>query len=146
MADSMNSLLGPPRRTYRRAVLLWAAALLIGSLQPIRPVHIHFGLVHHLVHFLGFGVLAFLATAGFGNPFRFSWWPAAASFLFGLTIEILQHWQYRIPLEWRDVRDNAIGIVTFAAIYHILCWRRRGTAGNATVPAGTAAAIDRTSE
>jgi hypothetical protein len=119
-------------RTYRRAALLWGAALLIGSLQPIRPAHIHFGFAHHLLHFIGFGILAFLAAAGFGNPVRFSWRPAAASFLFGLAIELLQHWQYSIPMEWRDVRDNAIGILTFVAIYQRL--------GQARHPA-----IDRTS-
>ena len=118
---------GPSRRPiYRCAAILWATALLIGSLQPNRPAHIHFGVAHQALHWLGFGLLAYLATAGFGKLGRTWLGPAAAAFLLGFTIELLQHRQYRIPIEWCDVRDDAIGILVVAAICRIVYgWRLR---------------------
>jgi hypothetical protein len=117
------------RGRFRKAALIWAAALLIGSLQPSRPASIHFGLAHHIVHLLAFGVLAFLATAGFGNPGRFSLSPAAASLLLGFAIEFIQHWQNRAPIEWHDVRDDAIGILAFTSFCHLV-YRRRVDTGD----------------
>jgi hypothetical protein len=116
----------PGRNTYRTASLLWAAALLIGSLQPSRPANIHYSPGHNIVHFLGFGALAFLATVGFGNPVRSSFWPATACFFFGFAIEFLQHWQNRMPIEWHDVRDNAIGILAAIALLHAVYRRTDG--------------------
>jgi hypothetical protein len=108
------------RATYRIATFIWAATLLIASLQPRRPPHFHFSLGHHIAHFLGFGALAFLATVGFGKATHTSLWPAAASFLFGFAIEFLQHLENRKPIEWHDVRDNAIGIIVFAVLSHLV--------------------------
>lgn len=113
----------PKRARYRTAALIWSLALLIGSLQPSRPAHIHFGTIHHMAHILGFGLLAVLLAAASSNRDRVSYWPPAAVFVFGLTIELLQHWLYRIPLEWCDVRDDAIGIVAFTVLYQL--WRHR---------------------
>jgi hypothetical protein len=113
--------------TYRLATLLWAAALLIASLQPWRAPNFHFSIAHHVAHFLGFGVLAFFATVGFGKASRISLWPAAASFLFGFSIEFLQHLQNRKPIEWHDVRDNAIGIIVLTACCHMV-YRRTANA------------------
>lgn len=101
--------------TYRAATLIWATVLLILSLQPSRPGNIHLGVAHRIAHFLGFGALALMATLGFGRPGRNSLQPAAACFLFGLAIEFLQHWQNQMPVEWPDVRDNAVGIGVFTA-------------------------------
>ena len=108
------------RSIYRTAALLWAAALFIGSLQPYRPAHIHRGAIHHLLHVFAFGILTFLLIAAHNKLDRISLWPAAAVFLFGFTIELLQHWSYRNPLEWNDVRDDAIGICAVTALYLIL--------------------------
>ncbi len=105
---------------YRIAAITWAIALLIGSLQPMRPAHFHFSIAHHVAHFLGFGALAFLAIVGFDNHSRSSRWPAAASFLFGFAIEFLQHWQNRMPIEWYDVRDDAVGVLAFAVFCHMV--------------------------
>jgi hypothetical protein len=118
---------GPSRAKYRTAALIWAAILLIGSLQPERPGHIHFGIPHHIIHLVGFGALAFLATGGFGRPGRTSLFPAAASFLFGLGIELLQHLQNRAPMEWNDVRDDAVGILAFTLTFHLLYRHRDPT-------------------
>jgi hypothetical protein len=78
---------------------------------------------HQIAHFLGFGALAFLATLGFRRSGRNSLEPAAASFLFGLVIEFLQHWQNQMPVEWPDVRDNAVGIGVFTA-FCLVCQRK----------------------
>jgi hypothetical protein len=110
------------RSTYRKVTLLWAAALLIASLQPMRPAHFHFSAAHHVAHFLAFGALALLATVGFSDARRIALWPATASFLFGFAIEFLQHLQNRNPVEWHDVRDDAIGILAFAALCHMIYW------------------------
>jgi hypothetical protein len=119
-----NSISGRSQRPlYRTAALIWATALLIGSLQPRRPANFHFSVAHHVAHFLGFGALAFLATVGFGNPIRNSLWPAAASFLFGFVIEFLQHVQNRMPIEWYDVLDDAVGALAFAAFCRIVYCR-----------------------
>jgi hypothetical protein len=129
-----GSIFGHSRRaTYRIATLIWAAALLIASLQPRRPPHFHFSLAHHIAHFLGFGALAFLATVGFGKPTRISLWPAAAAFLFGFAIEFLQHLENRGPIEWHDVRDNAIGIVVLTLLSHMV-YRRTHDAKKGQLP------------
>ncbi len=118
-----NSISRHPRlAAYRIAAITWAVALLIGSLQPMRPAHFHFSIAHHVAHFLGFGALALLAIVGFDNHSS-SLWPAAASFLFGFAIEFLQHWQNRMPIEWYDVRDDAVGVLAFAVFCHMVYGR-----------------------
>jgi hypothetical protein len=119
------------RAAYRTAALVWAAVLLIASLQPKRPPNFHFSVAHHVVHFLCFGALAFLATVGFGNLGRTSPLPAAATFLFGFTIEFLQHLQNRQSIEWYDVLDDAVGILAFAAFCYV---ESRRTADAKRVP------------
>ncbi len=106
---------------FRIAAFIWATALFIGSLQPNRPAHIHYGPIHHTAHVLGFGILTFLLAAGYGNRHRVTFGSAAAVFAFGFTIELLQHWLYRMPIEWRDVRDDGIGVVAVVALYQIFC-------------------------
>jgi hypothetical protein len=108
------------RAKYRTAAIMWALALLIGSLQPTRPPHFHFSMAHHVAHFLCFGALAFLAAVGFGSTSCSPLWPSVASFLFGFTIEFLQHLENRKPIEWHDVRDDAIGITVFMAFWQII--------------------------
>jgi VanZ family protein len=127
--DVLNSVFEPQRRrAYRIAALMWAAALFIVSLQPKRPSNFHFSLTHHIAHLFGFGALAFLATVGFSRTGRMSVWPAAASFLLGLAIEFLQHLQNQKPVEWQDVRDDAIGVLVVAAISHLVYrWRTEQT-------------------
>jgi len=107
-----------PRRTgYRAVAIAWGIALLIGSLQPIRPLGIHFGFVHHTAHLLCFGALAFFAAAGFGNPGRISLWPATGSFTLCFAIEFLQHLENHMPIEWHDLGDDAIGILAFSLLF-----------------------------
>jgi hypothetical protein len=115
-----------PRAILRAAAFIWGAALFIGSLQPSRPAHIHYGPIHHFAHFLGFGVLTFLLTIAYGNRDRISLWPAVVVFAFGFTIELLQHWVYRMPIEWRDVSDDGMSAVAVAALYQIFRSMTRG--------------------
>src|SRR5579863_3949415 len=119
-----HSLFDPSRRVkYRFATLVWATALLIASLQPKRPANFHFSVAHHIAHFLSFGALAFVATVGFGNFGNASLWSALGCCVFGFTIECLQHLQFGMPVEWHDVRDDAIGIIAFVIICHVTFWR-----------------------
>jgi hypothetical protein len=108
--------------TYRIATFIWAAILLIVSLQPRRPANFHSSIAHHVAHLLAFGALAFLATVGFGDARRIALWPATAAFLFGFAIEFVQHVHNRKSIEWHDVRDNAIGILAFTALCHMIYW------------------------
>jgi hypothetical protein len=117
----------PHQARYRIGALVWATALLIVSLQPIRPGSIDFGMVHRLAHFLCFGALAFLATRGFGAPDRISLLPASESFIFGFAIEFLQHCLNRMSIEWYDVRDDAVGILAFTALFYATHRGRIGT-------------------
>jgi hypothetical protein len=114
---------------YRTAMFIWASVLLMASLQPKRPPHFHFSIAHRVAHFLGFGSLAFLARMGFADPGRTLFLPAAMSFVFGFAIELVQHWQNTMPIEWWDVRDDAIGILGAAILCEILC-RRIGYEGS----------------
>jgi hypothetical protein len=116
---------------YRTAAIVWGMALLVGSLQPHRPGHMHAGVVHHIVHVSCFGALAVLVALGFSNPRRPARWPASVAFLFGFGIEFLQHWKNRMPIEWYDVRDDAAGILVFSALLYIAC----------RLPAGPASAL-----
>jgi hypothetical protein len=81
---------------------------------------------------LGFGALAFLSTVGFSRTGRTSVRPAAASSLLGLAIEFLQHLQNQKPVEWQDVRDDAIGVLVVAAICHLVYRRQLGFSVNAS--------------
>jgi hypothetical protein len=126
--DFQNPPLGDPYRArYRTGALIWATALLILSLQPMRPGNIHFGLLHRLAHFLCFGALAFLGTRGFLRPGRISLWPASECFIFGLAIEFLQHCQNRMSIEWNDVRDDALGILAFTVLFYATHRSHAGT-------------------
>jgi hypothetical protein len=122
-----NSISWCPRASICRSIaLIWAAALLIGSLQPMRPAHFHFSMAHHVAHFVAFGALAFLSIVGFDNRCRIALGPATAALLLGFMIEFLQHLQNRMPIEWYDVRDDAFGVIVFAALCHMAYRRRSG--------------------
>jgi VanZ family protein len=105
---------------YRLAAVIWAAVLLVISLQPARPGNIHSGPAHNVAHFLSFGALAFLAARAFGLADRISVRPALVSFFWGLMIEYLQHVLNRMPVEWYDVRDDTAGIIVFMILGHTL--------------------------
>ena len=74
------------RARYRTAALIWAAALLIGSLQPKRPANIHFGTPHHIswvsVRWLSWLPPDSVTLSGLrsGQPLRHSVWASRSSF------------------------------------------------------------------
>lgn len=101
------------------------------SLQPERPASLRFeylGItVHQTVHVLCFAILAFLASRVF-EGWSSSKWAGPLCLLFGISIEVMQHWIYGQAIEWADVREDAIGIVVMLLITG--WWRRPGTAGD----------------
>lgn len=114
----------PRRSQLRVATIVWGAALLVGSLQPNRPAGIHFGFLHHAAHIICYGALAFLAAAGYGRARAIPLWPTTCCLLFGLLIEFAEHLQSGMPVEWYDVRGDAIGILLFTALFCALDARR----------------------
>jgi len=128
---------GPSKTPWRAVAALLCGILLIvlivGSLcsplakQYLRPVlsqHSFPQLIrmyqHRLVHVSGFGLPAALLFAICSIR-----WQLAASALFLILIaigmEYIQHWIYRGPLEWWDIRDDVGGILIGALVAFV--WR-----------------------
>jgi len=104
---------------------IWTAAVVAISLQPFRPPH-DSGLsrMHRPVHFLLFGVTALIlwrVVASIGRPRRPWLCAILCTVALGLAIELLQHLTYRNPMEWWDVRDDALSAA--AAVFLILLAR-----------------------
>jgi hypothetical protein len=115
-----NSSYAHSRRVAcQAATIIWAVALLAGSLQPRRPANFHSSPAHQVAHFLGFGLLALLAAVSFGKPGAIGVWPVLSPLFLGVAIEFLEHWKNEMPVEWYDVREDAVGILVFAAIWHL---------------------------
>lgn len=106
------------RQAYKYAVILYAAVLAAGSLQPMRPAGFHDSQGHGLLHFVCFGALALLANRAFPGRLSLAW-IAPVSVLFGLTLEALQALGAHDLMEWCDVRDDAVG-VGLASIFMLL--------------------------
>jgi len=96
------------RRVLLRVTQVWLLVLIVGSLQPARP-GVVVGL-HREIHWLAFAGAAFLLFSLSLNR-RQQIHCATALFLLGLSLEFLQHQIYRNPMEWRDVRDDALAIL-----------------------------------
>lgn len=98
--------------TYRQKLwftVAWLLLLAIIALQPSRPAPMH--IAHRELHFLAFAITALLIPR---KPLQ----SLTLTVAFGVTLEFLQHLIYHNPMEWWDVRDDAIGAT--AAI--ILLW------------------------
>ena len=94
---------------------LWTVVLVVGSLQPHRVTAFSQG--HHMhgaVHVLLFGVLGSLAMLSTARRHRVA--AIVACIGLGLAIEITQSFFDRDGIEWYDVRDDAMGVVLFAAL------------------------------
>ena len=126
-ADHVEPMARPPasqpvisQRAYRYAVILYAAVLAAGSLQPMRPAGFHHSQGHGLLHLVCFAGLALLANRAF--PGRRSLpWIAPASIVFGATLEWLQTFGSHDPMEWIDVRDDAVGVAVGTVV--VLLWQ-----------------------
>src|ERR1700733_8443332 len=111
------------KRTAASGLILWTLALAFGSLQPARLEIIHLGFAHRLMHTVSFAILALLAIAVFSGP-RWLTWSALACWLFGIGLEVSQHFVYRIPFEWNDIRDDGIGVGVVVGL-QALAWTLR---------------------
>lgn len=82
------------------------------------------GMVHILYHLLAFGTLAAgLMSLSQGRRQRLGLLSGAVAF--GIGLEIAQHVMSGAPLEWWDMRDDAIGVALGAALYWKLAAHRR---------------------
>ncbi len=74
---------------------------------------------HRAYHFLSFGATAALymtlVNSAVGE-FR----AALVAFALGLSIETLQHFIFVGPMEWWDVRDDAIGIAVALLVFRMI--------------------------
>ena len=96
------------RQIYRYALAIYTLALIVGSLQPLRPGGLHDSGLHPLLHVASFGLLVLLARTAF--PGRGSLvWIVPACILLGATLEFAQHLEYREATEWGDIGEDAIG-------------------------------------
>lgn len=103
------------QQSCRYAVMIYVVALTVGSLQPLRPSGLHESETHRLLHFLCFGVLVLLMRSAFPGR-RSLVWIVPASILLGVTLELLQHWEFHEAIEWGDIRDDAIGAALFGLL------------------------------
>jgi hypothetical protein len=88
--------------------------LIVGSLQPARPGPVLAW--HREIHWLAFAGATFLLLLLSRNR-RQEIRSAIGAFLLGLSLECLQHFIYRNPMEWWDVRDDSIGTLAAFALY-----------------------------
>jgi len=103
-------------RIYKYLLVVYAAILTFGSLQPVRPMGVHSNiLLHRLLHLAAFGFLAWLATSAFPGH-RALIWAALGCIVFGGVLEFLEASESHMPIEWNDVYDDAIGIVMTAVL------------------------------
>ena len=90
---------------WKRLSVVWVAALVLVSLQPARPsAGTSLSLLHRPFHFVAFAVTALLLCRWLRNAGK----AMVATILLGFAIELLQHLIYRNPIEWWDVRDDAM--------------------------------------
>jgi hypothetical protein len=104
----------------KRAVLLGAGILIVACLAYFavqrrwaRPLAA--SPIHRLEHVVGFGILG-LVLLPLGRSRLEKLLIAVTIFAFGFGLELLQyfvfHYSYsKQPLEWWDVRDNAVGLM-----------------------------------
>jgi hypothetical protein len=111
------------RRGFRRGgarliATLWTAAVVVASLQSHRPPQT--AALHRLYHFAVFAVTAVILRRSSAGR-----WPllksALAAAMLGAVLELLQT-QTRYPIEWWDIRDDAIGAIT-GAVAGALAWQ-----------------------
>jgi hypothetical protein len=97
-----------PSQVFR--IIAWLSVVIatIVSLQPVRPriVAAH----HGLAHVLAFALIMFLFCLRFPNR-RYQFVTGFAIFLWGFSLECLQHLIYRHSIEWHDVFSNALGVL-----------------------------------
>ncbi len=107
------------RTLIRRLAQVWFLLLVVGSLQPVRPVMVvglHASELHRHIHWLAFAGAAFLLLL-LARSRRQKIQALVVTCLLGLSLEYLQHFTYRSPMEWLDVRDDTVAILAAVAVY-----------------------------
>jgi hypothetical protein len=92
-----------------RLAQIWIFVLIAGSLQPSRPATV--SRFHRPLHWLAFAGAALLLLL-LARTVRQEIAMISGLFAMGLTLEYLQHFMYRNAMEWHDVRDDLLAILT----------------------------------
>jgi VanZ family protein len=113
---------------YNLITFLWAIFLLLITLTPGKamPATGHWDLPHadKVVHFVGFGVLAFLMMRGFNKQNKYNWLRKESilsslllTISFGIIIEILQIFVPERSFDLLDIVANTTGALTGLGFY-----------------------------
>ncbi|MGH9628409.1 MAG: hypothetical protein ACRD7E_08745 [Bryobacteraceae bacterium] len=110
------------RRHLKLLLPFWILAIIIGSFLPAETKQtigtqsgMEHGWSHRAYHLGAFGLTALLVSLVNRKPSRQVLW-CGAVFLLGLSIELTQSAISRLPVEWGDVRDDAIGIIALMLV------------------------------
>jgi hypothetical protein len=95
---------------------VWIAVLIVGSLQPARPLIVKG--VHSELHWVAFGGAAFLLYC-LAETRRQEILRAFSMFFLGLTLEVTQYLMNQYQMEWHDVRDDGLAILAAFALYRL---------------------------
>lgn len=98
-----------PRTFLVRIAPFWVACLVATSLQPWRPSVAHEATAHRSFHFLAFGSTAFLLLL-IGRSTKQRILGPLGVIALGIAIEYMQNWIFGCPLEWWDMRDDALAV------------------------------------
>ncbi len=98
-----------PRGVLVRIAPLWVVGVVLISLQGYRPKAAQTPVLHRGFHFLAFGATALLMLFIAQTP-RQRLLAAFGVMGLGIAIETAQHCIFGTPLEWWDVRDNALAV------------------------------------
>ena len=110
------------RSSVLRALILFSAILLIGSLMPISfktALHTDRRIIHPLLHLAAFAVLTALTALLAKSRYRALVAPFAAIF-FGFVLEFLEHTAYHQILEVSDVLLDSCGAAVGYLVYAVL--------------------------
>jgi hypothetical protein len=97
-----------------RLAQVWIVALIVVSLQPARPGPVV--ALHRAIHWVAFAGVALLLLL-LSRTRRHKISGVAVTCLLALSLEALQHFIYRNPMEWRDVRDDVLAIMAVLLVY-----------------------------
>ncbi len=105
------------RFPLRALAAVWLALLVAGSLQPARPGAIRG--FHRPIHWIAFAGAALMLLA-LSRTRAAEAAAIASTFLLGVSLEVLQHFIYGHPMEWRDIADDGLAVAAACALFYIL--------------------------
>jgi hypothetical protein len=125
-------------RALRIFTWVWIACVIVGSLLPgsakdfigttnverYRAPYDVDGLAHRIWHFGVFGFTAVLLLVQAPNTRRHLY-AVLGTFVFGVSLELLQYLVFGGVFEWWDVRDDAIGVAGAFLLFRVyMRWTR----------------------